>query len=200
MDELLACRACPRLASHLQELRVRHPSWHNRPVPSLGPEDAPLLLLGLAPGRLGANRTGVPFVGDHSANWLCERLRAAGLIDGNGAPVHIRISNAVKCLPPKNLPTTDEINRCVQRWTAHEFEQPAVVFALGRIAHDAVLRALKLRLSHYRFAHGAVHHFPNLVMVDSFHPSPLNTQTGRLSAADFDSALGIAMTLAGIWR
>ncbi len=198
MSTLLECRSCKRLSRHLEKLRASHPDWHNRPVPSIGPHDAPLLILGLAPGRLGANRTGVPFIGDKSAHWLCTRLRAAGCLDDENHPVNIRISNAVKCLPPKNLPTTQEIKRCVSKWTRHEFDIPRVVFALGGIAHDAVLRATDRKLSAHRFKHGAVHQLENLVMVDSFHPSPLNTQTGRLSPSQFDDALRTAMQLAEI--
>ena len=198
MNDLLECRSCRRLALHLQKLRVTHPDWHNRPVPSIGPEDAQLLILGLAPGRLGANRTGVPFIGDRSASWLCARLRAAGCLDEDNRPVLVRISNAVKCLPPKNLPKTDEIKRCVTKWTRHELHAPAVVFALGGIAHNAVLRALNLKLSTHRFGHGSVHDLGSIVMVDSFHPSPLNTQTGRLRPEQFDDVLVKAMQLAQI--
>ena len=198
MSGLLDCRACSRLARHLDKLRVSHPEWHNRPVPSIGPENAPLLILGLAPGRLGANRTGVPFIGDQSAKWLCTRLREAGCLDSENRPQQIRISNAVKCLPPKNLPTTSEIKRCVQKWTKSELDKPKVVFALGGIAHNAVLRALDRKMSAHRFGHGSVHRLDSIVMVDSFHPSPLNTQTGRLSPEQFDDALKLAMTLAAI--
>ena len=127
---LLDCRSCRRLCD-LDKLRLAHPDWHNRPVPSIGPEDARLLILGLAPGRLGANRTGVPFIGDRSAAWLCTRLRAAGCLDAENRPLNVRISNAVKCLPPKNHPTAAEIKRCVKKWTRHELAAPRVVFALG---------------------------------------------------------------------
>ena len=198
MSDLLDCRSCRRLVRHLDKLSVAHPDWHNRPVPSIGPPDARLLILGLAPGRLGANRTGVPFIGDKSADWLCTRLREAGCLDADDSPRGIRISNAVKCLPPKNLPTTTEIKRCVKKWTQHELDAPNVVFALGGIAHNAVLRALGLKLNSHRFGHGLVHEFDSIVMVDSFHPSPLNTQTGRLSPQQFDDALRTAMYLAEI--
>lgn len=198
MTALLDCRSCRRLARHLDKLRLAHPDWHNRPVPSIGPEDARLLILGLAPGRLGANRTGVPFIGDRSAVWLCTRLRAAGCLDAENRPLNIRISNAVKCLPPKNHPTAAEIKRCVQKWTRHELAAPRVVFALGGIAHDAVLRALGCTLSTHRFGHGRVHDLGSIIMVDSFHPSPLNTQTGRLSPEQFDDALRKAIDLAAI--
>ena len=198
MTALLDCRSCRRLARHLDKLRLAHPDWHNRPVPSIGPEDARLLILGLAPGRLGANRTGVPFIGDRSAAWLCTRLRAAGCLDAENRPLNVRISNAVKCLPPKNHPTAAEIKRCVKKWTRHELVAPHVVFALGGIAHDAVLRALGCTLSTHRFGHGSVHDLGSIIMVDSFHPSPLNTQTGRLSPEQFDDALRKAIDLAAI--
>jgi len=180
----------------LDRLRIAHPEWHNKPVPSIGPADAPLLILGLAPGRAGANRTGIPFVGDKSSEWLCERLRNSGCLDESGRPINVRISNAVKCLPPANRPTLSEIKRCIKKWTAAEFSKPSVVLALGSIAHDAVLRAHNLPLSQYRFAHGKRHQVNGIALFDSYHPSPLNTQTGRLTAADFDRVLNSAIRLA----
>ncbi len=193
MKPLTACRECPRLAAHLDTLKLKHPDWHNAPVPGLGPIDAALLVLGLAPGRMGANRTGLPFVGDRSANWLCERLKAAGCLDADGLPTNIRISNAVKCLPPGNRPTTAEIKQCVSKWMLTELLAPRVVLALGGIAHNAVLRAQRLTLNAYPFSHGAVHHLDQLILIDSFHPSPLNTQTGRLSVEMFDTVLAKAI-------
>ena len=196
MTALTECRSCRRLVANLDRLRQSHPHWHNRPVPSIGPEDAPLLVMGLAPGRSGANRTGVPFLGDQSSNWLCERLQASGCLDAGGRPVNIRISNAVKCLPPGNRPTTAEIKRCVKKWTARELVRPRVVLALGSIAHNAVLRAHGATLSHHPFEHGQRHQLPGTIMLDSYHPSPLNTHTGRLTAAEFDRVLRDALDLA----
>lgn len=192
---LAQCRSCPRLVHHLKRMAEAHPDWHNAPVPGLGPVDAPLLILGLAPGRLGANRTGIPFVGDRSAVWLQERLTERGCMSVQGQPQGIRISNAVKCLPPGNKPSTREIKMCTKKWLRHELGPPKVVFALGRIAHDAVLRCVGLPLTKHPFAHGAAHQVGELHLVDSFHPSPLNTQTGRLSAEQFLVALDRAIKL-----
>lgn len=196
MSTLTECRSCRRLTANLDRLRAIHPDWHNKPVPSIGPADAPLLILGLAPGRAGANRTGIPFVGDKSSQWLCDRLQSAGCLDASGRPLNVRISNAVKCLPPGNRPTIREIKRCVKKWTATEFAQPNVVLALGSIAHDAVLRAHDLPLSQHRFGHGKKHQLHGIALFDSYHPSPLNTQTGRLTVADFDRVLNSAISLA----
>ena len=196
MSDLLDCRSCQRLARNLKQLRRDHPDWHNRPVPSIGPDDAPLLILGLAPGKGGANRTGIPFVGDQSSRWLQDRLRAAGCLDDADRPVNIRISNAVKCLPPANRPTVSEIKRCVKKWTSTEMQQAKVILALGRIAHNAVLRAAGIPMTWHQFGHGNRHQIYDSVLVDSFHPSPLNTQTGRLSPADFDRVLRSALQLA----
>ena len=193
---LSECRSCRRLVHHLKRIAKDHPEWHNAPVPAMGPPDAPLLILGLAPGRTGANRTGMPFVGDKSSVWLQERLRAHNCVDDNGFPTGVRISNAVKCLPPGNKPTTQEIKLCGKRWLSDEFKDVRAVLALGKIAHDAVLRILQQPLSSHRFTHGAEHHLGNFVMVDSFHPSPLNTATGRLSPAQFDAALSLALSVA----
>lgn len=195
VSNLAECRSCPRLVHHLKRMAQAHPDWHNGPVPCLGAEDAPLLILGLAPGRLGANRTGIPFVGDRSAAWLQERLTEQGCLSTDGQPQGIRISNAVKCLPPGNKPSVREIKMCSKKWLRHELKAPKVVFALGRIAHDAVLRCLGTPLRNHPFAHGAVHPLGEFHMVDSFHPSPLNTQTGRLSPDEFNAALGRALKL-----
>jgi len=193
---LSECRSCRRLVHHLKRLAQEQPEWHNAPVPSIGPPDAPLLILGLAPGRTGANRTGLPFVGDKSSFWLQDRLRAQNCVDENGFPIGVRISNAVKCLPPGNKPTTQEIKQCGKRWLSDEISDVRAILALGKIAHDAVLRILKRPLNSHRFAHAAEHQLGSFVMVDSFHPSPLNTATGRLSPSQFDAALTRALAAA----
>ncbi len=197
MKSLANCRSCRRLVRHLRHHATLQPDWHNAPVPPIGPSDAPLLVLGLAPGRLGANRTGLPFVGDKSSDWLQRRLQARSCLDSKGYPRGIRISNAVKCLPPGNKPTTDEIKRCGTRWLVDEIGDAKAILALGKIAHDAVLRVLSKRLNAHPFAHGAEHWLGTTVMIDSFHPSPLNTATGRLSPAQFDAVLGRALELSG---
>ena len=196
VKDLLSCRGCRRLTHNLDKLRVMHPDWHNRPVPGIGPTDADLLILGLAPGRLGANRTGKPFVGDRSSKWLSSRMFEAGLMDEHGTPVGVRISNAVKCLPPGNAPKVSEINRCVQRWLKPEILKARVILALGKVAHNAVLRGVDTPLAHHPFSHGSIHTVGKLRLVDSFHPSPLNTQTGRLSTVSFLDVLRTAKQLA----
>jgi uracil-DNA glycosylase family 4 len=135
-------------------------------------------------------------VGDRSSQWLQARLQEAGCIEPNGEFVDIRISNAVKCLPPGNKPTTQEIKRCVKKWLVTELIEPKVVLALGTIAHNAVLRAIGEPLSRHPFAHGSSHIFPTITIIDCFHPSPLNTQTGRMTADQFDAVLGRAIEMA----
>lgn len=119
-------------------------------------------------------------------------------MNADGQLCDTRISNAVKCLPPQNRPKTDEIKRCVHRWLVHELDHPSVILALGKIAHEAVLRAHGLPLQGHHFAHGAVHNIGDTTLVDSFHPSPLNTQTGRLSVEDFNRVLLNARSLTEI--
>jgi uracil-DNA glycosylase len=177
-------------------------------VPPFGPERAALLIVGLAPGMHGANRTGRPFTGDHAGLLLYESLYRLGLASGatsvardDGLEMrNCRITNAVKCLPPANKPTPAEVRTCRQ-WLAAELadSRPKVVLALGRIAHDGVLDALGLRRSAYRFAHGAMHR-PNgqPLLVNSYHCSRYNTQTRRLTAAMFMEVLSTAARHAGV--
>jgi uracil-DNA glycosylase family 4 len=147
--------------------------------------------VGLAPGKQGANRTGVPFLGDPSSEWLRARLVDTALLDEHGVLHGVRITNAVKCLPPANRPTAAEIRTCVDTWLAAELQAPGLrcVLCLGGVAHRAVLMALGLRQADHRFAHGATHVHGSLMLISSFHPSPLNTRTGRLSAEEFDAVL-----------
>lgn len=196
---LAACRACPRLAGFRDENAVRFPGWHNAPVPAVGDRDARLLVVGLAPGLNGANRTGVPFCGDDSGDWLWEALHREGFAQadrGRDAVVPLRgaaVTNAVKCVPPANKPLASEITNCRRHLEGElaAFAGVRVIVVLGRIAHDAVLRTLALRevldLRKRAFAHGRVHRLPDglPIVVDSFHPSPLNTRTGRLSKAQW---------------
>ena len=192
----LSCTDCPRLARHLTQVRADHPGYHGRPVAAFGDPKARLLIVGLAPGLHGANASGRPFTGDHAGILLYETLHRFGFAS---RPVSLsardglrlrncRITNAVKCLPPANKPTGDEIKTC-NRYLATELDglpERAVVLALGTIAHQAVLRGLNLRLSEYRFQHGARHRLPNgLILVDSYHCSRYNTQTRRLTPAMF---------------
>jgi len=202
------CTRCPRLAAFLADVREKHPAYYAAPVPPFGPADAPLLLVGLAPGMHGANRTGRPFTGDHAGLLLYQTLHRLGLASrpdsvtpGDGQKLlGCRISNAVKCLPPANKPTPAEI-RCCQVWLGAELEEsrPKVVLALGRIAHDAVLDAFGLRRSAHRFAHGAEHELAGqLRLVDSYHCSRYNTQTRRLTEAMFVDVVARAARHAGV--
>ncbi|WP_018876409.1 MULTISPECIES: uracil-DNA glycosylase [unclassified Thioalkalivibrio] len=189
------CRACPRLAAFLEEVRDKHADYHAAPVPSFGPLDARLLIVGLAPGMHGANATGRPFTGDYAGVLLYETLHEHGFAsapestraDDGLELIDCRITNAVKCLPPQNKPTTEEIRTC-NGFLAAEMTavRPRVILALGKIAHDAILRAKGLPLSSLRFAHGAEHELDaNTRLIDSYHCSRYNTQTRRLTPAMF---------------
>ncbi len=194
MPDVLACTACPRLAAFLAEARAREPAdWHNRPVAPYGDPAPRVLVVGLAPGYRGANRTGIPFLGDRSGAWLYRALAAAGFAtsEAPGAPlVGARITNAVKCVPPANRPTGAEIRTCRERWLAGEIAvTPARVWlALGGIAHDTLLAAAGVPRRAHPFAHGAEHALGGGVMLlDAYHPSPLNTQTGRITRGAFEA-------------
>lgn len=191
-----ACRRCPRLAAFLDEIGSRYPHYHARPVPPFGDDDARFLIVGLAPGLHGANATGRPFTGDHAGLLLYQTLYAFGFssrAESRHATDSLRldncrITNAVKCLPPQNKPQTDEVRSC-NRFLANEIaglDAGAVILALGRIAHNATLRALGKTQSAYRFAHGAHHALQGgRWLVDSYHCSRYNTQTGRLTREMF---------------
>lgn len=187
----LECRACPRLASHLDAVRLEHPDYHARPVPAFGDAAPRLLIVGLAPGMHGANRTGRPFTGDYAGILLYETLhryrfgsRAQAIALGDGLELTgCRVTNAVKCLPPQNKPTPDEVRRCNVHLKAElEGLAASAVLALGAIAHQAVLMALGLKRSDHPFAHGAQHPIgQGRVLFDSYHCSRYNTQTRRLT-------------------
>jgi uracil-DNA glycosylase family 4 len=189
------CPLCPRLVAFRQDNRARHPGWHNAPVASFGPGDAPLLIVGLAPGLRGANRTGRPFTGDWAGDLLYATLLKYRLAEGTYdarpddglALTRARICNAVRCVPPANKPTPAEIATC-NRFLATEIAaMPSlrVILALGAVAHGAVLRAAGRRVSSARFAHGAVHPLDGVALADSYHCSRYNTNTGRLTEAMF---------------
>ena len=194
------CRDCPRLASHLDEVRAHHVHYHAAPVPPFGDPAAWLLVVGLAPGLHGANRTGRPFTGDYAGVLLYRTLFRYGFASGpesvsaqDGLTLAgCRITNAVKCLPPQNRPLPEEIRRC-NRFLQAELQglpDGASILALGRIAHDAVLRALGLPLRAAAFAHAAVHGLPQgRRLYDSYHCSRYNTQTRRLTDAMFEAVL-----------
>jgi uracil-DNA glycosylase len=196
MSKLHECVACPRLAGFLADVRQRHPDYHARPVEPFGDPAAKLLIVGLAPGMHGANRTGRPFTGDFAGILLYDTLHRFGFADravsvsaDDGLRLTgCRITNAVKCLPPENKPETVEIRTC-NRFLADELANAPdvrIILALGLIAHKAVLTAVGLKQGALAFGHGARHTLPDgRILFDSYHCSRYNTQTRRLTTADF---------------
>jgi uracil-DNA glycosylase len=203
------CPLCPRLAAFRDALRAQHPTWHNAPVPGFGPATARLLILGLAPGLKGANRTGRPFTGDYAGDLLFATLKKFGFATGtyvagredaawipdDVALVDARITNAVRCLPPANKPLPDEERTC-RPFLAGEFSampKLKAILALGHLAHNAVLKTLALKASQAKFAHGALHELHGhdlpggLILADSYHCSRYNTNTGVLTPAMFEA-------------
>ncbi len=195
---------CPRLAAYRAANRAEHPEWFNGPVPSFGPLDAAFLVVGMAPGVRGANRTGRPFTGDHAGVLLYETLIRHGFAAGEYradpqdglALQNCRIANAVRCVPPANLPEPAETRTCNPFLAAELRALPNLreVMALGLLAHAAVLRAVGEKPSRVRFAHGASHALDGgLILTDSYHVSRYNTSTGRLTTEMFDAVVaGIA--------
>ena len=201
------CRLCPRLTEYRTTNRSANPDWFNAPVPSFGPLDARLLVVGLAPGVRGANRTGRPFTGDFAGTLLYQTLLRFGLARGHyGADPNdglalcdCRVTNAVRCVPPANLPVPAEVTNCRRFLAAEIAAMPRLtaILALGTVAHAAVLRARGLRASHVRFRHGAMHRLPDgLSLADSYHVSRLNTNTGRLTEAMFEAVVRDVLTVA----
>lgn len=188
------CRQCPRLAGFLGEVKSKFPGYHALPVEPFGDAEARLLVVGLAPGMHGANATGRPFTGDYAGLLLYQalydfgysnQLQSTGLDDGLRLN-NCRITNAVKCLPPQNKPTGDEIKQCNPYLAAEIKTLPnrSVILALGNIAHQAVLRAYGLKAGAAKFAHHAVFNLPDgNTLVSSYHCSRYNVQTKRLSMA-----------------
>lgn len=198
-----ACGLCPRLVAFRRSNAVAEPTWFNGAVPSFGDCDARLLVVGLAPGLKGANRTGRPFTGDFAGDLLYATLIEQGLAIGSyqarpddGLVLReVMISNAVRCVPPENKPTPAEINCCRPFLAARIKALPrlSVILALGRIAHDSSLGALGERKSRFPFAHGARHELSGgLTLYDSFHCSRYNTNTGRLTPAMFRAVVAAA--------
>lgn len=198
------CALCPRLCALRAKLRVDHPAWHNAPVPSFGNARARLLVVGLAPGLKGANRTGRPFTGDFAGDLLYSTLKKFGLARGTyragreDAAWHpddleltgARLTNAVRCLPPANKPLPAEAAACRPFLKAEIGAMPGlrIVLALGRVAHDATLAAFGLRAASARFAHGAFHELPgDRLLADSYHCSRYNTNTRRLTPEMFEA-------------
>ena len=191
------CALCPRLHQFRQANRSTHVGYFNAPVPSFGRDDAWLLIVGLAPGLHGANKTGRPFTGDYAGDLLYATLTKKGLAEGqydkrkdDGLTlIGCRVTNAVRCVPPQTKPEGAEIKACNAFLKAELDTLPKLttLLALGGIAHGAVLSALGLRKAAYRFGHGAMHPLPQgLLLADSYHCSRYNTNTGRLTAPMFE--------------
>lgn len=226
--ELATCRRCPRLAAHRQEVaRVkrrayRHQTYWGAPVPGFGDREASLLLVGLAPGAHGSNRTGRMFTGDASGDFLYPALHRAGLASqpdsthlGDGLELRgAWLTSAARCAPPGNRPTTEELDNC-RPWLAHDITllpRIRAVLAIGKIGHDSMIklwreRGLVTTLAAHPFAHGAVHRLDQLPgaaesgalpMVDTYHVSLQNTNTGRLTPEMFDAVIAVAKKLAGL--
>lgn len=199
------CRHCSRLATLLDEVKAEYPDYHARPVAPFGAKKIQLLIVGLAPGMHGANATGRPFTGDLSGEMLyrtmyefgfCNKPVSESADDG----LKCRITNAVKCLPPQNRPTTDEV-KCCSRFLKQELDElkpGTVVLALGSIAHNAILRTLNLKQGQYKFGHLHEYALPaGLWLLDSYHCSRYNTQTKRLTEAMFQQVFARAQALMG---
>jgi uracil-DNA glycosylase len=189
------CPLCPRLVAFRNDWRKREPDWFNAPVASFGPIEARLLIVGLAPGLRGANRTGRPFTGDYAGDLLYATLREFGFATGDYAArpddgltlLDCRITNTVRCVPPENKPTPQEIATCRAFLTAtiREMTKLRSAVALGRVAHDSFVAALAAKGSDYPFAHGGEHTIGTLALFDSYHCSRLNTSTGVLTPKMF---------------
>ncbi len=185
------CSRCARLVALRHDLREKQPAWHNAPVPSFGPVTARLLIVGLAPGLQGANRTGRPFTGDYAGDLLYATLARFGFTSGEYAArpddglrlLDARITNAVRCVPPENKPAGEEIKQCRYFLKATIAEMPnlAALVLLGRIAHDSTVAALGRPLAALRFGHGAQHAADGLTLFDSYHCSRYNTNTRMLT-------------------
>lgn len=196
------CPYCPRLFAFRQENRKSHPDWFNAPVPSFGDENARLLIIGLAPGLRGANRTGRPFTGDHAGLLLYETLLKFGFASGtyqehaeDGLQLkECMITNAVRCVPPANKPETSETKKCRQFLKQRISNLPRLeaVVVLGRIAHMAALGAFGLKLKDFPFSHGAVYtlNMHNIRLFSSYHCSRYNTNTGMLTPEMFEAVFG----------
>jgi uracil-DNA glycosylase family 4 len=192
------CPLCPRLVAFRETQRAAYPDWFNAPVPSFGSPSPRLLIVGLAPGLRGANRTGRPFTGDYAGDLLYATLLKFGLAEGQYAAhpndglklPDSRITNAVRCVPPANKPEPAEINACRSFFSAElaSLSSLKVILALGQLAHQQIVSTLGLRRVLYPFAHGALHQLPNgPVLADSYHCSRYNTNTGRLTPAMFEA-------------
>ncbi|WP_425405041.1 uracil-DNA glycosylase [Hwanghaeella sp.] len=197
------CALCPRLAAFRAENRAAHPDWHNGPVDSFGPLSAELLVIGLAPGLQGANKTGRPFTGDYAGDLLYQTLTAHGYTTGtydkrrdDGLElINARITNAVRCVPPQNKPVGSEVANCLPFLAREIAAMPNLkaMLCLGQLSHNATLRGLGYKQSAFKFGHAAIHRLTETgpVLVDSYHCSRYNTNTGRLTEAMFDAVFDI---------
>lgn len=200
LDPPLTCPLCPRLVEYREAQQHKEPDWFNAPVPTFGdPARAKLLVVGLAPGVAGANRTGRPFTGDYAGTLLYDALLAQRFASGtfDARPddglelIDAAVTNAVRCVPPQNKPVGAEINACRPFLAATIDALPAgaVILALGRIAHDSVIRTLGARLAAHPFCHGAFHTCGARVVADSYHPSRYNVNTGVLTSEMFGAVI-----------
>jgi uracil-DNA glycosylase family 4 len=200
------CPLCPRLASFRAANRAKHPDWFNGPVPGFGPMTARLAIAGLAPGLQGANRTGRPFTGDWAGDLLYATLLKLELAKGvyeeraddTLVLVNCRIVNSVRCVPPQNKPEPSEIKTCRQFLISEldAMTNVTTILALGKIAHDSVLKTLDAKISAHPFKHGSVYEIGKLKLVSSYHCSRYNTNTGVLTTAMFEDVVGKAKKLA----
>ncbi len=202
------CGLCPRLVAYREEYRTLHPDWFNAPVPSFGPVTARLLVVGQAPGVNGANKTGRPFTGDVAGRLLYPVLTKFGFATGTFQErpddglelVDCRVTNAVRCAPPQHKLETSDKTHCLPYLAAEIAAMPnlRVLLAIGAKAHDSILQGLKLKPSHHKFKHGALHELPGgLVLADSFHTSQYNVNTGRITQEMFEEIVaGIRRRLA----
>ena len=202
------CPLCPRLVAFRQDLRAQYPEWWNAPVPAFGDPEAWLALVGLAPGMWGANRTGRPFTGDHAGILLYRTLLKYGLAEGayeERIDDGLRLTgcvilNSVKCLPPQNKPLPQEVANCRRYYEASLALLPRVrvLVALGQIAHSNAVRSAGARQSDHKFAHLAEHVLPDgRILIDSYHCSRYNQNTGRLTAEMFEAVFARAIELSG---
>lgn len=200
------CPRCPRLVAFREENRAKFPKWWNSPVPGFGDPQAWLGIAGLAPGLQGANRTGRPFTGDYAGLLLYQTLAKFGFLDGSyearandGIALNgVFISNSVRCVPPQNKPTPEEIKTCRPFLETQLGALPnlKVIIALGQIAHQSAIKTIGGKLPKYPFAHNALHRLPSgMILIDSYHCSRYNTNTGRLTTEMFEAVFAHALTL-----
>ena len=200
------CQRCPRLSDFLTEVRQEYPDYYGRPVPPFGIKQPELLVVGLAPGLHGANATGRPFTGDYAGILLYETLHKFGFsnkpvsesVDDGLKLKNCRITNAVKCLPPQNKPTTEEVNICnaLLKDELHELKKVRVILVLGLVAHKAVLKACDVKIKNFPFGHGVCTQLPDgRWLLSSYHCSKYNTSTKRLTESMFHDVFAQAKKL-----